>query len=172
MDDRRLTMILVPHGDLETRTFEVSYRRLKLGIVGTCVLLILFAFIVATWFPVAAQAGRVPGLERELERLEAERARVAELAQTLAEVEAQYERVRELLGAESGEDGDEPVLPPLRRDSGAVPDGASTGGGVSARPLSLDGLLTRFKAEDLDVTRDTKERHVRRSNLPSTTDAR
>lgn len=138
MDDRRLTLIVVPHGDLETRTFEVSYRKLKLGIVVTGMLLVIFAFVAATWFPVAAQAGRVPGLERELARLEGERARVAELAQMLAEVEAQYEHVRELLGAESSADG-EPMLPPLRRDtaSSAIEETTSTAG-VSTRPLSLD----------------------------------
>lgn len=118
MDDRRLTLIVVPHGDLETRTFEVSYRKLKLAIVVTGVLVLLFGFVVASWFPVAAQAGRVRGLERDLARLEGERAKVAELAQMLAEVEAQYERVRELLGAQ-GSDRDAPVLPPLRRDTTA-----------------------------------------------------
>jgi hypothetical protein len=117
MDDRRLTLIVVPHGDLETRTFEIPYRRLKLGFVVAGVLILLLGVIVASWFPVAAQAGRVPGLERELSRLEGERARVAELAQMLAEVEAQYERVRVLLGAEGG--AGESVLPPLRPDTSA-----------------------------------------------------
>jgi hypothetical protein len=118
-DERRLTLIMVPHGDLETRTFEISYRRLRMGIIVTGVLLLLFGFFVASWFPVAAQAGRVGGLERDLVRLEAERVQVAELAQMLAEAEAQYERVRELLGAEgAGRDG-QSVLPPLRRDTTA-----------------------------------------------------
>jgi hypothetical protein len=115
MDDRRLTLIVVPHGDLETRTFEIPYRKLKLAIIVSGALILLFGFIVASWFPVAAQAGRVPALERDLARLEGERARVAELAQTLAEVEAQYERVRELLGAEAEDGG--AVLPPLRPDT-------------------------------------------------------
>lgn len=138
MDDRRLTLIVVPHGDLETRTFELSYRRLKLGIVLSGLLLVIFVFIAATWFPVAAQAGRVPGLERELARLEGERARVAELAQMLAEVEAQYERLRELLGAESSVDV-EPMLPPLRRDTvrSAIEETTSAAG-VNTRPLGLE----------------------------------
>ena len=116
-DERRLTLIMVPHGDLETRTFEISYRRLKLGIIVTGVLLLLFGFFVASWFPVAAQAGRVGALQRDVVRLEAERGQVAELAQMLAEVEEQYERVRELIGAEAaGRDG-QAILPPLRRDT-------------------------------------------------------
>ncbi|MGH7554359.1 MAG: hypothetical protein ACREMQ_15245, partial [Longimicrobiales bacterium] len=149
MDDRRLTLIIVPHGDLETRTFEIPYRRLKFGIIMAGTLLLLFGFIVASWFPVAAQAGRVPGLERELVRLEGERAKVAELAQMLAEVEAQYERVRELLGAE-GQDQTDPVLPPLKRDSSAsgvnnqteVPAGAPPG----TRESTIAGARNRDRA--------------------------
>lgn len=119
MDDRRLTLIVVPHGDLETRTFEIPYGRLKLGLGLGVALVLLLGFIIASWFPVAAQAGRVPALERELVRLEGEREKVAELAQMLAEVEAQYERVRALLGAEAGTVGNDglPVLPPLRPDT-------------------------------------------------------
>lgn len=122
MDDRRLTVIVVPHGDLETRSFEIPYRRLKVGLLVGIALLLLFGFIVAMWFPVAAQASRVPALTEELELLESERARVAELAQMLAEVEAQYERVRQMLGADAASDST-PVLPPLPTDTQRGRDG-------------------------------------------------
>lgn len=142
MDDRRLTLIVVPHGDLETRTFEIPYRSLKLGFVVAGVLVLLLGVIVASWFPVAAQAGRVPGLERELSRLEGERARVAELAQMLAEVEAQYERVRVLLGAEGGGDG-ESVLPPLRPDSSVGVSGPQEQAARSPSPDRSAGSTPR-----------------------------
>jgi hypothetical protein len=126
MDDRRLTVIVVPHGDLETRSFEIPYRRLKVGLLVGIALLLLFGFIVAMWFPVAAQASRVPALTQELELLESERARVAELAQMLAEVEAQYERVRQMLGADAASGDSTPVLPPLPRDTqGRGPTGGT-----------------------------------------------
>src|SRR5688572_10829951 len=108
MDERRLTFIVVPHGDLETRTFEVSYRRLKLMLFGALLLVCVFIVTVSLWWYVAAQAARVPGLEREVARLEAEQTKVAELARTLAEVEAQYERVRQLLGADAAPTGGQP----------------------------------------------------------------
>ncbi|MBI4409915.1 MAG: hypothetical protein HY561_09420 [Gemmatimonadetes bacterium] len=115
MDERRLTLIIVPDGDLETRSLEVSYRRLKLLFWLGLALLAAFVFMVSSWWYVAAQAARVPGLERQVNRLEQERAQVAELAKTLAEVEAQYERVRQLLGADQSARGSsEPLLPPLR----------------------------------------------------------
>ena len=113
-DDRHLTVIVVPHGDLESRSFSISYTKLKVLVIAGVVLLVVIALSLAALFPVMTQAARVTRLERELEQLEAERARVAELAQTLQEVEAQYERVRQLLGADAPVGGNAPVLPPLR----------------------------------------------------------
>lgn len=154
MDDRRLTLIVVPHGDLETRSFEISYRRLKIGLgVATGAALVL-VFVLASLFPVLAQAGRVPALERDLARLETERAKVTELAQTLAEVEAQYERVRQLLGADQPEGATgTPVLPPLRRDSAPRPEEEDGDAGigsdaVSAWPLAFPGFITRTQQAD------------------------
>jgi murein DD-endopeptidase MepM/ murein hydrolase activator NlpD len=120
-DDRNLTVIVVPHGDLESRTFSISYTKLKLLVIAGAVLLVVFALSLAALFPVMTQAARVTALERELEQLEAERARVAELARTLQEVEAQYERVRQLLGADAPVGNNPPVLPPLRDTTKAEP---------------------------------------------------
>lgn len=114
MEDRHLTLIVVPHGDLETRTFAISYRALRVLFGLFVVVFLAFSVFLAFLFPIMAQAARVQGLERELKALEADRARVAELAQTLAEVEAQYEKVRQMLGADAPVNGEQPTLPPLR----------------------------------------------------------
>jgi murein DD-endopeptidase MepM/ murein hydrolase activator NlpD len=146
-DDRRLTVIVVPHGDLETRTYEIPYRKLKLAIAVAVVAVAVVGIVVAAWFPVLSQASRVPALVRELEELEGERARVVELAQTLAEVEAQYERVRQMLGAD-GVSGDDSLmaLPALRspgEDAATAP-----GAGDSELldwPLPVAGFITRSR---------------------------
>ena len=148
MDDRRLTLIVVPHGDLETRTYEVHYRKLKLAIAGAVVLVILVGLIVASWFPVMAQASRVPALVRELEGLEMERARVVELAQTLAEVEAQYERVRQMLGADAPVVDSTVVLPPLRSPGEAAGPEAA-GSPLLDWPLPVSGFITRSREGSL-----------------------
>lgn len=147
-EPRHLTIILVPHGDLETRSFSVSYGKLKVAVVLAVMLLLAFAVSLAVLFPVMAQAARVPALEAELRQLDSERARVAELARTLQEVEAQYERVRQLLGADApaaGEDG--PVLPPLRSDTsrqGMIEDTIDpTLGLIDVWPLTTAGFITR-----------------------------
>ena len=147
MDQRRLTFIVVPHGDLDTRTYEISYRRLKVYIALGVALLLTFIVVVSSWWYVASQAARVPGLEREVLRLEQERGRVAELAATLSEVEAQYERVRQLLGANAAPQGREPWLPPLREGGGS---GAVGGAGLSrpdSWPLTESGFITRALSE-------------------------
>src|SRR5690606_24319650 len=101
-----------------TRSFVISYTKLKFLVVAGVAMLLAFGVSLAILFPVLAQATRVQGLERELKQLEGERARVAELARTLQEVEAQYERVRQMLGADAPAGPDAaPVLPPLRTDT-------------------------------------------------------
>lgn len=149
-EDRRLTVIVVPHGDLETRSFVISYTRLKVAVVFGAALLLAFAISLAVLFPVMAQAARVPALEAELRQLDSERARVAELAGKLQEVEAQYERVRQLLGADAPAAGDDgPVLPPLRSDTGRRGVGEIEGEGdrtlalIDLWPLSTAGFITR-----------------------------
>jgi murein DD-endopeptidase MepM/ murein hydrolase activator NlpD len=148
-EDRRLTIIVVPHGYLETRSYVISYTKLKVLIVTGVALLLAFAISVAALFPVLAQAARAQGLERELTQLEGERARVAELARTLQEVEAQYERVRQMLGADAAISGEgTPVLPPLRSDSSTPGPRSDAAGDEAAAlvdlwPLAVPGFITR-----------------------------
>jgi murein DD-endopeptidase MepM/ murein hydrolase activator NlpD len=144
MDDRKLTFIIVPHGDLETRSVEISYRALKWLLGGTVLLVGMFAVMASSWWFIGAQAARVPGLEREVARLEQERAKVAELARTLSEVEEQYERVRKLLGADTPARGDEPLLPPLRAPARPREQRPAEGASLpQAWPLAGAGFITR-----------------------------
>jgi cell division protein FtsB len=118
-EERKLTLIVVPHGHLETRSYLISYRRLKALVVCVIIGFLALGVVLATYVPIMAQAARVPALVRELKELEEERARVAELARTLQQVEEQYERVRQMLGADAPGHGETaPLLPPLRSDSG------------------------------------------------------
>lgn len=142
MPDRQLSFIVVPHGELETRSYSISYRRLRIYLGAAAVLLIAFIVVVSSWWYVAAQAARVPGLEREVARLEQERERVAELARTLSEVEAQYERVRRLLGADAAPAGSEPLLPPLRQSDDSA-GGTPTAARPDSWPLTQSGFITR-----------------------------
>lgn len=147
-DDRRMTFIVVPHGgrDLSTRSFEVSYRRLR--IAGALIVAAVVAWLVMAvlWFWMAAQAARVPYLQREIGRLEEQNAQVEELAEALRRLEAQYAQVRTMLGADRPDDPSTVQLP-APGEPGAAPGGAP-GEGAEATipaswPLSERGFVTR-----------------------------
>jgi murein DD-endopeptidase MepM/ murein hydrolase activator NlpD len=145
MDDRRLTFIVVPHGDLETKTIEIPYRRLKVMLVFAAIIALALAVMVGMWWSIAMKAARVNELERELATLEKERAKVDSLAHLLADVETQYQRVREMLGADAPAAGKQPLLPDLpkgamRDDDG---DGVADAAAPDAWPLTERGYITR-----------------------------
>jgi murein DD-endopeptidase MepM/ murein hydrolase activator NlpD len=144
-DKRRLSFIIVPHGDLETRTYEISYGRLKLLLGVALVLLVVFVVMVSSWWFIATQAARVSGLEQEVAQLEAERAKVSELARSLALAEQQYERVRQLLGVEGNESPQEVALPPLRGEAPARDAIAPEAGRPTAWPLTQAGVITQTR---------------------------
>lgn len=148
MADRKLTLIIIPQGDLETRTLKVSYRRLKLLFSLLVVAVITFVGMVSFWWYVAAQAARVPGLVAEIEVLEEEQAKVLELAGVLAEVEGRYEQVRQLLDADSGAQGREPLLPPLRAGETDHTAPGIVGGAPDAWPLTQPGYITRSVSDE------------------------
>jgi murein DD-endopeptidase MepM/ murein hydrolase activator NlpD len=144
MDDRRLTFIVVPHGDLETKTVEIPYRHLKVILFLVAIIVLALAVMVGMWWSVAMKAARANELERQLVSLEKERAKVDSLAHVLADVEAQYQRVREMLGADAPAAGKQPLLPDLpktaRDDNG---DGVADSAAPDAWPLTERGFVTR-----------------------------
>lgn len=146
-EKRRLSFIIVPHGDLETRTYDISYGVLKVLLLAGFLLLVVFVVMMASWWFVATQAARVPGLEREVARLEAERAKVAQLAQDLAVAEEQYERVRQLLGVEGGGTGQEVALPPLRGEAAGARASVGEAGRPTAWPLTRAGFITQLRQD-------------------------
>jgi murein DD-endopeptidase MepM/ murein hydrolase activator NlpD len=146
-EPRRMTFIVVPHGgrDLSTRSFEVSYRRLRAAGIVVAVLSVVWIGMALSWAYMASQAVRVPGLQRDLARFEEERGQVQELALALHRLEGQYTQVRELLGANRSSDPSSIWLPPLGAAASTV--AAEHEGGdaqiPSAWPLTQRGFVTR-----------------------------
>jgi murein DD-endopeptidase MepM/ murein hydrolase activator NlpD len=95
-----ISIILQRDGALTSRQIRLSLAGLRaLTVLGTA-LLMLGVMAIAFYAPIARQAARVPGLEREVERLTVDNARVRELALALDSVEASYRRLRGMLGAD------------------------------------------------------------------------
>lgn len=140
MDDRKLTLIVVPHGDLETRTFEISYRKLRLLAWGAFGAVCVAVVLLALWWSVAAKAAKVGPLQDRLAEFEKDRAKVDSLAHLLAEVEGQYERVRQLLGANAPVNGQRPTLPDLGANTASTISDTPV---IDAWPLQERGFVTR-----------------------------
>lgn len=141
---RRLTLLVVPHDKLNTRTFEISYRLLKFLAVLAAIILISLLGFSGSWWYVAAQAARVRGLEEEIAQLERDLSQVAELAESLAEVEAQYKRVRRLLGVDERVQQDPGVaFPPIRRTEKAATRDPGPSDIPGSWPLVQAGFITQ-----------------------------
>lgn len=110
---RNVTILVQPDGALEARSYRVPLWLLRVGLGAAIVLAGLALFIAVSYGPVVRSALRVPGLERQVERLETDNARIRELAAALDSVEKRYEQVRRMLGTD--------VVPALARASSSLP---------------------------------------------------
>jgi murein DD-endopeptidase MepM/ murein hydrolase activator NlpD len=154
-DDRQMTFIWIPHGrdPGSTRSYEVSYRRVKALLIGGGVLAFVLLMMAGSWLWLASQAGRVPGLTAEVRELRRDRVKMRELAQTVEHLSVEYAKVRSMLGADST------LLPAIvesaadSADADSVP--ADSAGGEKAAagrqrsslprgwPLAARGFVTR-----------------------------
>jgi murein DD-endopeptidase MepM/ murein hydrolase activator NlpD len=144
-EDRRMTFIVVPHGhDATTRSFELSYARLRSMAIAAGVAVLLVAVLMGSWLWMAGQAARVPSLRSEVEQLRLEREKMEELAATLERLSVEYAKVRVMLGADSLQ------LPRIEeRESSAEAEPVARGDTVTRSslpyrwPLAARGFTTR-----------------------------
>ncbi len=145
-------------GALESRQFRLPRWAARVLVGGLVVLAVGLLTVALLYGPIVATAARVPLLERQIARLQAENARVNELAQRLDEMEASYAHLRSMLGADIGlpdarqaESAESRlyVAPPiLAREPTAGDSTAPTGPTVPQRwPLSVRSFRTRGLAQ-------------------------
>ncbi len=97
---RGVTVSVVRDGDLTSTTYRLSavaFRAVIAGVIAVGVILVLG---IALYAPIARQASRVPGLEREIGRLTLETGRIRELAAALESMEGSYGKLRSMVGAD------------------------------------------------------------------------
>ncbi|HEX7336388.1 MAG TPA: peptidoglycan DD-metalloendopeptidase family protein [Gemmatimonadales bacterium] len=146
---RSVTVVIQRDGTTKTRTIRLRSWTLKLAAWGLgAVGLVLLALLVF-YGPIVRAAARVPGMERELARLESENARVRELSAALDSAESRYAQVRQMMGGEIVRDpvttaSSLPVAPPVRARLASMPADLGVGLGLPQHwPLDESGYLTR-----------------------------
>jgi len=157
--DRRVTIVVHTDGDLASRQYRVPLWALEGGKWSALVVGLLIVLFFAFAGPIGRAAARVPGLERQVARLEEENSRVQQLAAALNRAEANYQELRTMLGVRAP------------REKGAAAPTARTRSPVAVRarppsaplryepgpaepthwPLDVAGFVTRGQVRPGDV---------------------
>ena len=150
---RDLTIMVVPDDGSVSRSYRLTYSRLRILMVVGLVAGIMFVGMAGSWWYLAARAARVSNLEVRLEAMGHEQVRLEAVGADLAAAEEQYARLRSLL-VPSLPPGDGGIWLPL--SGGRASDGESGGVGVSGAtipnvwPLSEKGLITQGLLEGVE----------------------
>lgn len=142
--DGGLSLIVVPAGGAEPRTFEFSHRRLWLLAALATFLGIAVVAMAASWVPLARRAAHSGDLARQVDSLTARQTRLEHLAQRIDRLEGVRENYDVRLGVSGS--GDSALWVPAT--------GASAGGGEALPgdgtdteptvwPLTVAGAVTR-----------------------------
>lgn len=145
---RHYTVLIHADGALQSRSFRVPLWALRALATGGIVLGALLLLGAALYLPIALAAARVPGLEREIARLQAENGRIRELVAALDSAESHYSRIRAMLGADLVRDPVQltsalPIAPAIQArapGTGALEAGSSV---PTHWPLREVGYVTR-----------------------------
>lgn len=110
---RKLTIMVHRDGALASRSLRVPVWLARAAVTAAIALGALIVIGAVLYAPIVRTAAQVPGLNREIARLEAENAKVTRLARTLAVLEQRYEQLRTMLGGD--------VVPASGSSIGRVP---------------------------------------------------
>lgn len=145
---KHVVLVYFREDQLESRTYRVPLWAIRA--LGASAVLVVVAVLlgVAVAAPVARAAARVPALNREVERLQAENTRIDALALALDSVESAFSQLRRMVGADIvpalGSSTPVGLVAPaiLIRDSASAV--VPPGGTVPSRwPLDEPGFVTR-----------------------------
>ena len=142
-----MRIIFIPETS-QSRTFEISYRRLRVlrglalgvGVAGT--------FLIVTWAYMASRVADMAELEAQVALMRVDQERIPGLLRQLSTVERQYSDIRDLFAPDGSGAPSELWLPPpgsLSRSSGGD---EGRDGRPDSWPLAERGYVTRGLFED------------------------
>ncbi len=151
---RGVTVTVLRDDELVSASYRFPMWLLRVGVVAVIVLGVFLVLGFAFYGPIARQAARVPGLERELNRLTIDNGRISELAAALDRVEANYGKLRRMVGADVAPDpvrlaSNLPVAPDIIvLATGERPRYEATPSVPRHWPLEERGYITRGQNAD------------------------
>lgn len=143
---RRLTLMVVPDGAQETKTYYFSYRALRVYAALAVAVALALTVMAGSWWYLAARAARANELQQEVEVMARDRARVEALVRRLETIEEQYGSIRGLFGSVESEAPSGVWLPPVtttRRAGGGVDRSERGPTRPSVWPLTERGFVTQ-----------------------------
>jgi murein DD-endopeptidase MepM/ murein hydrolase activator NlpD len=162
---RYVTIVIQSDRDLASRSYRFPQWVVRAALGGAVILGIGLVLALATYGPTLTAAARLPGLKREVERLERENLKIGELVAALDSAERRYDRIRELLGADVVPDpvrfaAQLPVAPTLRaRGPGSSPPQETGRSQPRSWPLDEPGYVTRGQAGNVGAGDTPGEAH-------------
>jgi len=151
---RAYTVMVQRDGALESRTFRVPVWAARVGAVAGVVAGVLVVAVLAVYGPVTRAAARVPGLQRDVARLQAENAKIVTLSAAVDSLEQRYAQVRKMIGADIVPDplrhaATLPVAPAIRAyPRSATPRFVANNAPPHYWPLDDTGFLTQRQVGD------------------------
>jgi murein DD-endopeptidase MepM/ murein hydrolase activator NlpD len=147
-DPPSLSVIVVPDGGRESRTYRISYRRLRLLAAGAVIAVVLLTGMIGSWWYFAARSTRVNQLEARLTSMQGDEERLKALAEELTGLEQQYSRISGLF-RDSASTASDLWLPPsaLARSGRSLQPGAVEDGRPTSWPLTERGFVTQTVME-------------------------
>jgi murein DD-endopeptidase MepM/ murein hydrolase activator NlpD len=97
---RGFTVVIQRDGSTRSRTVRISRWTLRIAVLGGLAVLIVLGLLAGFYLPIVRAAARVPALERQVARLEADNSKVRELSAALDSVEQGYAQMRQMIGAD------------------------------------------------------------------------
>jgi murein DD-endopeptidase MepM/ murein hydrolase activator NlpD len=151
---RAYTVMVQRDGALESHTFRVPVWAVRAGAAGGAVAGVLILALLAFYGPVTRAAARVPGLQRDVARLQAENAKIVTLSAAVDSLEQRYAQVRQMIGADIVPDplrhaATLPVAPAIRAfPRSATPHFVAGNAPPHYWPLDDTGFLTQRQVGD------------------------
>ncbi len=141
-----MRIILVPEAS-QSRTFEVSYRRLRVLRGLALGFGVAVTFLIVTWGYMASRVAYMAELEAEVALMRVDRARIPGFLRQLSTVERQYSDIRGLFAPDGSGAPSELWLPPPGSLSRSLGGDAGRDGQPDSWPLAERGFVTQGLGE-------------------------